>query len=200
MPNPTTPLARNRLAAALLGLGLFLTVFSTGRANSYYRYSIDTSAYSGQNGYLAFDLIDGDATNNNSVTVTGLSTDGSMSDSSNFSLADTSFFNEVQRDIVFGSTLSFNFELTSIYTGGTPDSFSFYLLDGTFLLPLFPTSDPLLTDASFAVDIDGSVSGSAGDYAGSLAVPEQGSVLALGGLAFGLLAFARRFIARRAVI
>jgi hypothetical protein len=199
MLNQTIPLTRNRLAAALLGLGLFLAVFSTGRANSYYRYIIDTSAISGQSGNLAFDFINGDAVTNNSVFVTGLSTNGTLSDSSNFSLTDTSFFNEVLRDIVFGSTLSFNFQLTSNYAGGTPDSFAFYLLDDTASFTLFPTSDPLGTDALFAVDIDGSVSGSAGVYAGTLAVPESGSALALGGLAFGLLVFARRFSNRHTV-
>jgi hypothetical protein len=194
---------RNRLAAALLGLGLFLAVFSTGQANTYYIYNIDTSAYAGQTGHIAFDLFDGDGVVDNTLSVANLTvTGGSLTGSSNFNLADTAFFNEVLLGVVYGSNLSFSFQLTQNFAGGTPDSFGFYVLDNTnppFYLPLFSTSDPQLTDAAFAVDITDAAGGSAGVYAGNLAVPEQGSSLALGGLAFGLLAFVRRFIARRAI-
>jgi hypothetical protein len=198
--NPNTHRSlRNRLVAALAGLGLFLAVASTGQANSsYYSYTLDTSAYAGTSGYLAFDLIGGDMiANDNIVHVTNLSTDGSMTDSSDFTMTDSAFFNEVLRDIVLGTTLSFNFALSENFVGGSPDSFAFYILDGATLFPLFPTSDPLFTDAIFAIDLtaQGPV---VGVYAGSLSVPDQGSTLALSGLALGLLVFARKQGLRRA--
>ena len=63
----------------------------------------------------------------------------------------TNFFNEWLQPVVFGTRLSFNFALSEQYTSGTPDNFSFYLLNSTGQ-PLGST-DPTGSGAAFSADI-----------------------------------------------
>lgn len=194
------PVLRGKTAGLLAGL---LLLASAGRADSFYTYTLDTTGLTGLDGVLAFDLIDGDGVNNNLVTITGLSSDGSFVDASTVSLADTGFFNEVLRDLTFGSYLSFNLQLTENFApGGFFDQFSFFLLDPLSYLPLYGTSDPTGADALFAVDIDGNAGGIPSVFSGNLtasapAVPDSGATLALVIGAFGLLGLARKAGARR---
>lgn len=203
----TTSLHRPAFLGKTAGLiaGLLL-LLSVGRADSYYSYTLDTTALTGQGGLLAFDLIDGDATVNNLVKISGLSTDGTLTDSSDVVLADTSFFTEELRELTFGTTLSFNVLLTENFSGsGFFDQFSFFLLDPVNYLPLFSTSDPLGADALFAIDIDGNAGGAAATFAGRLSVgsatvPDSGNVLALLFGAVGLLGLGRKVAARRVTV
>ncbi|HWA29021.1 MAG TPA: VPDSG-CTERM sorting domain-containing protein [Lacunisphaera sp.] len=191
----------HRLAAALTGLGLFLAVCSTGQATNY---NLDTSAFlaPGSNGFLAFDLLDGDGVVNNTLTITNLTSDGIIADVSNVTVTDAGgFFNEELRAIQFGTMLSFDFQFTGFVTANplaSPDMFGFYLLglddsdpNNPVYYTLFPTSDPLGTDALIALDANGTL----GVYAGS--VPDTGSTLAFIGLALALLMLARKYRSRR---
>lgn len=138
------------------------------------RFSLDTSSLSGS-AYLAFDFIhfDGDEGNNTAV-ISDFSQDvildagdiitigeviGKLPDP--LTLRDTGFSSYQQR-FTLGSTLSFTLELTERWVSGgiSQDSFSFSLLDSSFL-PLFATTDDpdFSGGALFQVDIDGSSDG-----------------------------------------
>lgn len=121
--------------------------------------AINTSGLNGQTGLLAFDFIDGDGLVNNTVTISGLTTDGTLSSTANFTIEDTGFFNEELRDITFGNFLNFTLQLTE--NGAPPgfDQFSFFLLDPISFLSLVGTSDPTSADAIFVVDITGAAGG-----------------------------------------
>jgi hypothetical protein len=161
----TSPLhfgSLRRPRAGALAFALLLSLVTECRALTVYAVSIDTSALAGQNGTLAFDLLGGDAAvANNTATVGSLATNGTLSDSAGFALVDAGFFNEVLRDITFGTTLSFTLQLTENNTPPGLDQFSFFLLDSATLLPLGSTTDPTGADALFAIDIDGQVGGGA---------------------------------------
>lgn len=174
-----------RTALAAAGLSLLL---STAHAVISYNYSLDTTALNGTAGTLAFDFINGDNVTNNTVTISGLATDGTVTGSTNFSLADVNFFNEELRNIVFGTTLSFTVDLTEAFAGGTPDSFSFYLLDANALNALYPTTDPTGLNASLYADVTNVI-----EKYDAATVPDSGNTLALASLgALGLMAFARK--------
>jgi hypothetical protein len=190
-------LAAGLLLAALLGAPL--------RALTIYPVAIDTSALAGTSGLLAFDLIGGDDLSaNNTATVTGLTTDGVLGDTSNFALTDTNFFNEELRSIVFGTSLSFTLQLTDHRVGAGADQFSFFLLDPLSLLPLFGTTDSSSADALFAIDLNGTGTPALSAFASAgggatwqvsavpmVGVPEAGSTVILLGLALGLVACTR---------
>lgn len=106
---------------------------------------IDTAELQTFSGFLAFDFIDGDLQNNNSVTITSLDTDGSLGSlttegdvngtlqQNNLVIGDYVFFNSyVQRFQTFGKYISFNVEITNngSFTPA-PDNFSVFLLDIT---------------------------------------------------------------------
>lgn len=126
-----------RLCAAA-ALALFI-----GRADAtLYQIDIDTSAFSGVSGAVAFDLIDGNSTNDSSVTISSFSvtapgalgsstlTGGASGTPPDVTLSDTTFFNEYLQFLTFGSSLTFTFGVTG-NLGPTPDAFSFVILDGT---------------------------------------------------------------------
>jgi hypothetical protein len=73
---------------------------------------------------------------------------------------DSDFFNEFLQELTLGDTIRFTLNLTEQRASGspTPDSFSFFLLDASWS-PLFATTDPLGSNALFAVDLDGTSSG-----------------------------------------
>lgn len=125
---------------------------------------VDTAPINGLPGFLAFDFIDGDGLVNNQTTISDFATDGALGAFSSVGgvggnlspgpllLSDSDFFNEALQEINFGSSVSFRLAFT---TDGPfapfPDSFSFFLLDQTFVP--FPSSDPFGADALFTVDI-----------------------------------------------
>ena len=72
-----------------------------------------------------------------------------------WTLADTSFFNELPLPITLGTPLSFTLTLTDNYNlgGSFPDQLTLFLLDSTASTPLFDTSDPTGNGALFAIDL-----------------------------------------------
>ncbi|CDH44513.1 hypothetical protein BN874_170036 [Candidatus Contendobacter odensis Run_B_J11] len=156
------------------------------------QFSLNTAALNGTAASLAFDFIGNDGlAGNNTVVVSNFYTSGTLGNNS-FSggiavthpsppgpfpvtLTDSGFFNEFLQELTLGDTVSFTLNLTEqLASSGssTPDSFSFFLLDAS-LLPLFATSDPLGADALFAVDINGTPSGTRYlfNYAGTGGTP-----------------------------
>ncbi|OIP63251.1 MAG: hypothetical protein CO150_07710 [Nitrospirae bacterium CG_4_9_14_3_um_filter_53_35] len=130
--------------------------------------TVDTIPLSGQSGFIAFDFAAGSPVPGNSAVISSFNSDstlGSFSQSGDvsgilvpgpLSLGDTQFFNEwLQSMSSFGTTLSYQLDLGSnTALGGSPDSFSFFLLD-SHQIP-FATSDPTQADALIAIDLNGS--------------------------------------------
>lgn len=128
---------------------------------------VDTSPLQGSSGFLAFDFVAGSPVPNNTVSITSFVSDGALGVASAsgstsgtlvpgpLDLADSSFFNEWLQGLTYGSMLSFDLAPTgNTFLGGTPDSFSFFLLDGG--QTPYTTSDPTGANALFAVDLNGS--------------------------------------------
>ncbi len=196
------------------GICFLLSFQPACHAVSIYNISINTTALSGQNGLLAFDLLHGDGLlTNNTASVSNLATNGVLSSSASFAITDVSFFNEVLRDITFGTFLNFTLQLTENNVVPGADQFSFFLLNSSSFLPLFGTTDPTGADALFAIDITGAargisfpfnapsenVSWSATPQAPA-GVPDAGStasllLLSLGSIGLALLARMHRYVA-----
>jgi len=179
-------------------------------AISNYTVGINTSAWTGQTGTLAFDLTGGDAlAANNMLTISGLFTDGTLPNATGFAMTDTVFFNETLRNLTIGTFLNFSFELTENNLAPGVDQFSFFLLNSASL-PIGSTTDPTFADALFAIDITGA---SGGDLAvfGSLipnaswqvtrvqatSVPETGSAAVLLFVGLGVLGAMRTVTGKR---
>lgn len=147
---------------ALIGICLAANISPECRGVPTYSVAINTTALAGVSGILAFDLIGGDLLSaNNTASIAGLSTDGSLTNSAGASITDVGFFNEELRAIVFGTYLNFTLQLSENHSPPGTDQFSFFLLDAASLLPLGQTTDPTTADALFAIDIDGSLGGTA---------------------------------------
>jgi hypothetical protein len=186
---------------------LFVTV--PGRAAMIYSASIDTTAWSGLNGTLAFDLTGGDAAiANNTATIGSFVTNGALGNSAGLALTDTGFFNEQLRAMTFGTQLAFTLQLTENRSAPGFDQFSFFILDPITLLPLALTTDPTGANAVFAIDLTGAAGGAASVF-GSLTqgvswsltpqqqppnnVPDAAHPLCLAWIAASALAGARFF-------
>jgi hypothetical protein len=177
----------------------------TCRAVTIYSVDIDTTAWSGLSGTLAFDLIGGDATaTNNTATIGSFATNGALGSTDSFTLTDAAFFNEVLRGITFGTHLSFTLQLTENHTAPGFDQFSFFLLDPSSLLPLGPTTDPTEANALFAIDLTGAPGGNAMVFASTVpgiswtltnqnadSVPDTGSPFGLAACGIASLALFR---------
>jgi len=136
--------------------------------------SLDTSPLGGNLFSIVFYLINGDATMNNTATVSNaqfgggsllgvptLATTGaSGSLATSLTLTDIEFFNAYIHDFGAGSSLSFDLAFTANFAGGTPDSLAFVLLDGATLAPI-PTLDPLGSDVLLLFDLSNPGSGQA---------------------------------------
>lgn len=195
------PRSRHRAKVLVTSLCLIFHFLPVSWAGTIYNVGINTTALSGQTSSLAFDFVHGDGQlANNTVSVSNFSTNGTLSDSSNFAITDTAFFNEVLRDIKFGTFLSFTFELTENNAAPGADQFSFFLLDSVSFLPLFGTSDPTGSDALFAIDITGAAGGDKFVFEASgsdaswilsrqlqVGVPDSGSTVLLLVLSLGFL-------------
>ncbi len=124
---------------------------------------VDTTPVQGSTGALTFDFIDGDGLVNNTMTVSGFTSDAVLSTGAASGdvtgglspgplvLGDMDFFNGWLQDLTFGAFISFQLESTGNGSFSSPDSFSFSLLDSS-LLP-YATDDPLGTDALLILDI-----------------------------------------------
>lgn len=153
--------------ASLAGMALTLLAPSAAHADYAFHVSLDTSNLSDTDFSapysLDFQLI---GTQGNVVNITNVlfGTGGSASGSSNLSgdvsgslssgvtlNSATSFFNNFNEQFSPGSLLQFDVQTTTNFAGGTPDGFSFALLDNT--LTELPTSGP--ASQLFQVDIDG---------------------------------------------
>ena len=130
--------------------------------------NLNTSPLFGGQFSVVFDLFDGDATANNSATVSNaqfggggligspILTGGAAGSLSGIvTLTDNAFFNEYFHYFSSGSLLSFVLDFTANFAGGTPDSLTFLLIDNSTGFPV-PTLAPLGTDVFLAVDLNGS--------------------------------------------
>ena len=135
-------------------------------AGTLYNVSISTAPVVGTTGYLAFDLVGGIPFQDNTVKVTGFSTNATLGSASisgdvagsltpgPLTLIADQFFNEWLQPVTFGTSITFVLDVTTTYTtGSTPDSFGFFLLAPT--QNPFPTSDPSATNSVFAIDLMG---------------------------------------------
>ncbi len=196
VPNPS----RNRPRRCLLAL-LFCGFAVQSHALTVYTVSINSTALSGQTGTLAFDLINGDAAAaNNTATISSLTTNGTLGNAMGFALTDTDFFNEVLRDITFGTSLSFTLQLTENRVAPGVDQFSFFLLNAAGSMPLFATSDPLGASSLFAIDISGQAGGDVSTFSGTtpalswLVTPSEGTAVPERGDAIWMLFCALAFL------
>lgn len=207
---PRLPSSASSILAALLA-----TAPVVGHATML-EVSINTTAYNGTDGVLAFDFLDGDGPVNNSVTVRSFYTDGTLGVATPtgsasgslvspdfLTLTDADFYNSLSQEIHFGTSIYFMLEITAQASGShAPDSFSVFLLDNTEM-PLFATTDFTGADALFAVDIDGTPTGNLQVFSGvgtsvawavqaPSAVPIPGTAWLLGSALLGGLAARRR--------
>jgi len=209
-------------------LGLALAAWSAPncRASLIYNVSMNTSPLIGEAAgpfSLAFQLIDGSSAGdaNNTVILSnflfgvGGSASGSPTVfgdatgdlSSGITLTDSSFFNALAQSFNPGSSLSFRFQVsTNVDAGGTPDEFSFSILDSSgaeiptngfvdaFLILDIDSSNP--TPQTFSSDPSRPPQGGGGGITldapqAATAIPEPGTFLLLScGICFGL--FMRR--------
>lgn len=119
-----------------------------------------------QTGFLAFDFLAGSPAPGNVATITSFTTDATLASASSsgsvtgslvpgpLTLADTQFFNEWLQGLVYGTSISFVISTgNNISSSGSPDSFSFFLLNDT--RNPFATSDPTGADSLFTIDLTG---------------------------------------------
>ncbi len=183
-----------RIPAPLLGVALAIAG-APALADTRFHVDLDTTALqSGASGpfELLFQFDDGSAVGdaNNVVTLghfvlgsgAGIGPallDGGASGSlaAGFTLVDDNFYNAVTQSFTPGASLGFDVALTTqVDPGGTPDEFSFALIDGSGNL----VTTTALGNALLVVDIDGAAPAiqafaGTGDYAG-LGAPRIGPI------------------------
>jgi hypothetical protein len=174
---------------------------SPATANAIFSVNVTTGPLNGVAGYLAFDFLGGTPIENNTVTISGFTSNAALGaltktgdafgtispgpgtmDDTNF------FFNEFLQAVTFGTTISFTLNLTtSGAPSGTPDTFAFYLLDST--QNPFLTSDPTGANSLFSINVTGpnlspavytSSSAAATVTPAGISTPEPGSFWMLG--------------------
>jgi hypothetical protein len=161
------------LLGAIVAVGSVLALCAPVRAQSVFDVTLNTTGLSGSAGFLAFDFLDGDGLNNNMVSITSFLTDAVLAGATNnntggasgdlpgdLSVTDSSFFNESSRGLTYGTSLSFRLTMSEAFAGGTPDQFSFFLLDALGINSVVATSDPTGANSVFVVDVTGSPGGS----------------------------------------
>lgn len=206
-----------RPAALLLHCaGLAAAIAGPGDALAAYTVTLNTSSLAGTSARLEFDLFDGDAAANNSVTVSSIVSNGTFvaSDCSlgctggpPFVISDALGLGQLLYDLTLGTSLSFSLAFTTNYAGvpGTDpaDRFALSLLDPGTNFTLVATDIAFPDDALLAVDLTGAgtvqAAGVTSPAIGILAVPEPGSLL-LATTALLALAGRRGFGASRAPV
>jgi len=136
------------------------------RADMDYNVSVNTPGVTGTGGFLAFDLTGGIPLQDNVATISAFSSDATLGAGSTSGdvtgtltpgplvLTADQFFNEWLQPVTFGTTITFNLDVTTDFaSGSTPDSFEFFLLDST-QTPL-STSDPSGGNSIFTIDLTG---------------------------------------------
>jgi hypothetical protein len=115
--------------------------------------------------YLDFQLADGDGAANNTVSVDNIDLGGgthlpgdSLSGGGSgtfpsYALTDSAPFNQVLAPFTAGTHVQFDMTFTSNFAGGTPDTFTWAVLDSTFASIV---TDPLSLGAGLVVLLDGS--------------------------------------------
>src|SRR5262249_32296227 len=139
-------------AAVLFTLGL-LGLFPPAKANLMFQVTTDTSALVGNPSgpfFLDFQFIDGSGTGdgNNTVSIGNFDFNGgNWAGPAAVSMSDTTFFSDFTQEFTPGSSLSFQVTLsTALDGGGTPDEFSFAILDSYLSeIPTLGLGDALLT-------------------------------------------------------
>ena len=190
-----TIIARLSLCPVLLLAWVLLTPQS-GRADQIINVNVNTSSLAGgATYYLNFQLTNGDATRNNSVTVTHfnfgggaaggastIQTTGGVSGSLNsgaVTLTDTAFFNNFLQAFTPGGTLALRATIIApSFAGGTPDLFTFAILDSS--LVEVATTDPTGLNQLLAVTIDSSNPSSQQFQLAPAAIPEPTTLLLFG--------------------
>jgi hypothetical protein len=162
----------NFLRYAVLGLAFAAWSVPICRADAIYTIGLDTSPLIGEAAgpfSLAFEFIDGSGTGdaNNTVVLSsfqfgvGGSASGSPTvfggatgnTSSGITLIDSSFFNALVQPFNPGSSLGFSLDTTTnLDAGGTPDEFSFSILDSSGA----PIPTLGFVDAFLVLDVDSS--------------------------------------------
>jgi hypothetical protein len=157
---------RNHIVAAAIVLLLSCLLCPVGQADSF-DVTITTVPIQGQAGFAVFDFIQGAPVLNNTVTLSGFTSNGVLGAFTTtgavmgtlvpgpMTLSDSAFLSEFSQGLTYGTTMSFILSLTTNSSlGGIPDEFSLFLEDSTGTP--FPTSDPTGADSLFAIDITGS--------------------------------------------
>lgn len=156
---------RNYIVAATIVLLVSCLLCPVGQADSF-DITITTVPIQGQTGFAVFDFIQGAPVLNNTVTVSGFTsnamlgaftTTGAVSGTlvpGPMTLSNSAFLSEFSQGLTYGSTMSFVLTLTTNSSmGGIPDEFSFFL-ENSKGTP-FSTSDPTGADSAFVIDITG---------------------------------------------
>ena len=191
-PRPTLPFA-GAMTLALLCLG------PTAQAQLSQHFTFDTTALSGQAGFLDFQFApntDGTTPLDSSITLSGLTggTLGAVNAAGSVNVtgalpggavvSNAGAGGELMQSFTFGSSLSFDTTLPAPAVGGTADegnTFQFFVLEGG--LNAFATTDPSGGDALAVEDQAASGAGSpAQTYAlvPSSPVPEASTPVSLG--------------------
>jgi hypothetical protein len=135
---------------------------------------LDTTSLSGTDARFEFSLFDGDLTENNSVTITSLSTDGSLLNSDctvsctgAYTVSDKDRFGQFLQDVTLGTRFHFDLGLSNLFAAGAdraPDRLAISLLNPDTNFSLLSTNlnfnDALpVNDALLTVDFTGAPAG-----------------------------------------
>jgi hypothetical protein len=160
----------------LCAISLTLASFNSARATDL-DVTINTTAIDGTSGTLVFDLISGGNSTSNTATISAFSSDGTLGAVTpqgdeigslpGTATLDTNstFFNELAQNITYGTQISFdlNFTQNGPDPTGSPDTFSFFLLNSSGN-PIPTTTDPSGGNALFLFNIDGTDTGNLNIY------------------------------------
>lgn len=203
-----------------LGVGLLILAFNVAASATSIQVNIQVSPITNlASEVLAFDFTPGGGPLANTVTISNFVTDGTLGSAgpnsgnvtgtlpgavtlSTAGLGSSSL-NEYLTGIALGTNFSFQLDATNNAPGASsfPDAFSLFILDPTFLQPVFTTSDPSgSSNALMLFNIDGTSQGALSVYTGegfkaTASVPEPGT-LSLVGVGILFLFWKRRYLSR----
>ena len=159
-----------------IALGLaFLALAAISPPSQAIFVDLNTSALSGSNAVLEFDLFDGDSTANNTATISGIGVDstgtlgstdcsiGCLQTGAAYTINDSLGFGEFLQNVSLGNNVSFNLNVSNFYNaagGGSPDRLVLSLLDAATNFTLTSTNLNLsgaipVQDALLTVDYTG---------------------------------------------
>ena len=157
---------KNHTFAVLVALGLGL---ATPAMADTFKITLDTSPLTGTQ-MLAFGLVDGDGSVNNTLSLTDFNLNGGSAvagtaDCSGaagcfgdidggIALSDAAFLTFFSQQFEPGASLSFILNTTNSFAGGTPDAFAMYVCNDSFSVCY---SDDAATSAMLMVDLTSGV-------------------------------------------